>query len=106
MGFSFTTSLFIGAALSNTSTDILARIVEWHRLGLVLLGAALIDDISAVYIIGLVSAVALGQTLDLISVVRVTALIMIFFVAVGIASRELLVKRNVMRALWCFEERG
>ncbi len=106
LGLSLTTSLFIGAALTNTSTDILARVVERHRLGPVLMGAALIDDILAVYIIGIISVMALGQAIDVISVLRVTVLIVIFFIAIAYVSRELLVKRNVMRPLWRFEERG
>jgi len=106
MGFSVITSLFIGAALSNTSTDILARVTKGHRLEPVLMGAALIDDILAVYIIGIVSVMATNQAFDFIGLVQVTAMIVLFFFTIAWFSRELVIKRNMMRFLWLHEERG
>lgn len=106
MGFSFTTSLFIGAALTNTSTDVLARVVERHRLGSVLMGAALIDDIIAVYIIGIISAMVINQSIGVLGLLRVTVLIVVFFIGIAYSSRELMVKRNIIKPLWRLEERG
>jgi Kef-type K+ transport system membrane component KefB len=105
LGVPLLASLFVGAALANTSTDILARITGKHPLGQLIVSAALIDDIMAVYIVGILSASVRGG-LDPSVVLLTTAGIIVFFLAIAIASRELIIKRNVLRKLWRFEERG
>lgn len=106
MGFELITSLFIGAALMNTSTDILARFTRTHRLGSVLMGAALIDDILTVYVIGILSVMSTGRALDPGGFLMTTVGIIVFFLLVIYLSKELVVKRNIMRVLWRSEERG
>jgi len=106
LGFSPLASLFVGAALSNTSTDILVRITGKHPLGQLVVSAALIDDILAVYIVGILSASVAKGGLDPSVILLTTAGIIVFFLAIAIASRGLIIKRNVLRKLWRFEERG
>lgn len=106
LGFSPLASLFVGAALANTSTDILARITGKHPLGQLIVSAALIDDIMAVYIVGILSTSVAKGGLDPSVILLTTAGIMIFFLAIAVASHELIIKRNVLRKLWRFEERG
>jgi len=105
LGFSPLASLFVGVALANTSTDILARVTGKHPLSQLIVSAALIDDILAVYIVGILSASVRGG-LDLSVVLLTTAGIVVFFLAITISSHELIIKRNVLRKLWKFEERG
>jgi len=106
MGLGLTTSLFIGVMLSNTSIDVMARFTKGHRLEPVLVSAALIDDIMAVYMIGMLSILGMGRTLDVSGFLLTTVGIIIFFVVIIVASKELIVKRNLMRILWTKEERG
>jgi Kef-type K+ transport system membrane component KefB len=105
LGLPFITSLFIGVALANTGTDILARVMEGHRLQSVVMGAALIDDIMIVYVIGILSVLA-RQALDISGFLLTSVGIILFFVLISYISRELLVKRDLMRVLWKGEERG
>ncbi len=106
LGYSIITSLFIGVALSNTATDIVARVSRGHRLEPVVVGAGLIDDVIAVYTIGILSIVSRGQNLDMSGFIWTTIGIILFFVIIAWASKELIVKRDLMRVLWRREERG
>ena len=106
LGFSPLVSLFVGMALANTSTDILVRMTGKHPLSQLVVSAALIDDILAVYIIGILSTSVARGGLDLSVILWTTAGIIVFFLAIAIVSRELIIKRNVLRKLWRFEERG
>jgi len=106
MGLPLITSLFIGVALSNTSIDVMARVTKGHRLESVLVGASLIDDVMAVYMIGILSILGLGRTLDISGFLLATVGIIIFFIVVIWASKELIIKRNLMRVLWTKEERS
>ncbi len=106
LGFSPLASLFVGAALANTSTDILARITGKHPLSQLIVSAALIDDILAVYIVGILSTSVAKGGLDPSVILLTTAGIIVFFLAIAVASHELIIKRNVLRKLWRFEERG
>jgi Kef-type K+ transport system membrane component KefB len=105
MGLPFITCLFIGAALANTGTDILARVMEGHRLQSVVMGAALIDDIMIVYVIGILSVLT-RQVLDLSGFLLTSAGIIIFIILVSYISKELVIKRDLMRMVWKHEERG
>jgi Kef-type K+ transport system membrane component KefB len=106
LGIGLMPSLFIGIALSNTSTDILARMTRGHKIQSVLIGAALIDDIITVYAIGILSVLVTRQTLDITGFLTTTVGIILFFIAIIYLSKELMVKRNIMRVLWKHEERG
>jgi Kef-type K+ transport system membrane component KefB len=106
LGFSPLASLFVGVALANTSTDILVRMTGKHPLSQLLVSAALIDDILAVYIIGILSTSVARGGLDLSAILLTTTGVAVFFLAIAVASHELIIKRNVLRKLWRFEERG
>lgn len=105
-GHAIETSLFIAVVLSNTATETVARIARGHRLEQVLVSAALVDDILAVYVIGIVSTVGLGRSLDPFTFLLTTAQIVAFFLIVAWVSKELVIKRNLMKFVWMKEERG
>lgn len=103
-------SLFVAAALSNTATEVVARITVRSRFNQLVVSAAFIDDILAVYILGILSTATLkqtlGQPLDFSVIIWATVGIIAFFVIISYVSRELIIKRNIMRNLWKFEARG
>mgnify|MGYP001069260435 CR=1 FL=1 len=99
-------SLFVAAVLSNTATEIVIRITEHSRFRDLMVGAALIDDILAVYILGILSTATLKHGLDFSVFIWSTLGIVAFFIIIGYLSHELVVKRNIMRKLWKFEQRG
>lgn len=103
-------SLFVAAVLSNTATEVVARITARSRFSQLTVSAAFIDDILAVYILGILSTATLkqtlGQPLDLSVIIWATVGIIAFFVVISYVSRELIIKRNIMRNLWKFEARG
>ncbi|MFN4133400.1 MAG: cation:proton antiporter [Candidatus Hadarchaeales archaeon] len=105
-GNSLETSLFIAVVLSNTATETVARIARGHHLEQILICAALIDDILAVYVIGLVSTIGLGRSLDVLTFLITTAEIAAFFLLVAWVSKELVIRRNLMKFVWMKEERG
>ncbi len=105
-GFGLVPSLFVAAALSNTATEIVARITEGRPNSQLLIGAALIDDILAVYILGILSTTAIRGTLDMSGLLWATVGIILFFALVSYLSRELIVKRNIAKLLWRFQHRG
>lgn len=100
-------SLFVAAALSNTATEIVARVTERSRFRHLVVGAALIDDILAVYVLGILStAVIRGGVFDLDVLLWATIGIVAFFILVGYLSRKLMIKADIMKKLWRFERRG
>lgn len=106
----FLTSLFVAAVLGNTATEIVIRFTEHSPFRDLIVGASLIDDIFAVYVLGILSTATLSQTsghpLDFSVFIWSTIGIVAFFILVVFLSRELVVKRNIMRRLWKFEQRG
>ncbi len=105
-GFGLMPSLFVAAALSNTATEIVTRVTEGRPHSQLLIGAALIDDIIAVYILGILSTAAIKGPLDLSALLWATLGIIAFFLIIIYLSRELVIKRNVIKLLWRFEHRG
>ena len=105
-GYGILPSLFVAAALSNSATEVVARVTEGRPLSQLLIGAALIDDILAVYILGILSTAAIKGVLDLSVLLWATLGIIAFFIIVASLSRELIIKRNIMRLLWRLEHRG
>lgn len=100
-------SLFVAAALSNTATEIVARVTERSRFHHLVVGAALIDDVLAVYVLGILStAVIRGGVFDLDVLLWATIGIVAFFILVGYLSHKLIIKADIMRRLWKFERRG
>jgi len=100
------TSLFVAAVLSNTATEVVIRFTEHSPFRDLMVGAALIDDIFAVYILGILSTATLTQTLDFSVLIWSTLGIVSFFIIVVYLSHELIIKRNIMRKLWRFQQRG
>jgi len=100
-------SLFVAAALSNTATEIVAKFTERSRFHHLVVGASLIDDILAVYVLGILStAVIRGGVFDLDVLFWATIWIVAFFILVGYLSHKLIIKVDIMRRLWKFERRG
>lgn len=99
-------ALFVAVVLSNTATEIVARVTEGHHINQLVVGAALIDDILMVYMLGILSTVAVGGALDVSAVLWATFGIIMFFLLIGLVSYELIIKRNVMGLLWKLEHRG
>lgn len=103
-------SLFVAAVLSNTATEIVIRFTEHSPFRDLMVGAALIDDIFAVYILGIISTATLsqasGQPLNFSVFIWSTLGIVAFFILIVYLSHELIIKRNIMRKLWKFEQRG
>lgn len=100
-------SLFVAAALSNTATEIVTRFTERSRFRHLVVGAALIDDILAVYVLGILStAVIRGGVFDLDMIIWATIGIVVFFILIGYLSRKLIIKADIMKKLWRFERRG
>jgi len=103
-------SLFVAAALSNTATEIVVRITEHSRFRDLMVGAALIDDVLAVYILGILSTAtlkqAIGQPIDVGVLFWATVGIVAFFAIVGYLSSKLIIKADIMKKLWKLERRG
>ncbi|MEW5995879.1 MAG: cation:proton antiporter, partial [Candidatus Zixiibacteriota bacterium] len=105
-GYGVIPALFVAAALSNTATEVVARVTEGHPLHQLFVGAALIDDILAVYMLGILSSIAITGQIDAIGILWTTFGILMFFLFVGLVSYELIIKRNIMKILWRLEHRG
>lgn len=80
-------ALFIGAAMTATSVGITARVIKDMNLmnsieSKVIIGAAVIDDILGLVVLAMVSGIASGGALDIVSTVIVAALAVLFVVAV------------------------
>ena len=98
-------SLFVAAALSNTATEVVARFTGGSRFRHLIISAALIDDILAVYILGILSTATIkGVSLDVF--IWATIGVAVFFLIVGYLSHKLIIEMDIMRKLWQFERRG
>lgn len=72
-----TTAIFVGAALTATSVGITARVMTDLRAlhsveGQLVIGAAVIDDVMGLVILGIVSALAAGASVGLLDIARST----------------------------------
>lgn len=105
-GYPAITCLFVGAALSNTATEVVARFVGTRPLAQMMTTIAFVDDILAVYVIGILSMAARGGGLELDLLLKATVGIVAFMLVVAYLSREAIVKRDIMRRLWRFERGG
>lgn len=81
-----TTGIFVGAALTATSVGITARVLtDLNALGSVearlIIGAAVIDDVIGLVLLGLVSALAAGTSVGLLDVSRALGVALGFLVA-------------------------
>ncbi len=94
IGYNTLPSLFIAVTLSNTATETIAAIVAHRgdvRTRSLLIGASFVDDVVAVYVIGLLSGIVsgVGGFYDL----GLTALKTAIFLTVVFVLSELLVKK-------------
>lgn len=105
-GYSLIACLFVAVALSSTATEVIARVTERSRLNQLLVGAALVDDVLAVYILGVLSAAVLAGGISFSVLLWATAGVLAFFLAVGYLSHKLVVELDLMRKLWRLEHRG
>ena len=88
-----TTAIFVGATLTATSVGITARVLtELKRMHTVearlVLGAAVIDDVLGLVILGLISGIAAGTAITVLGVARSLAVavgFLVIAVAVGLA---------------------
>lgn len=85
-GFDASKSLFIGAAFVATSVGITAKVL--HELGVlqaiesrVILGAAIVDDIVAMLLLGIVTSIQGGQSVNVTGLVIIFLETLIFIVA-------------------------
>ncbi len=84
------TAIFIGAALTATSVGITARVLQDLRVmhsieARLIIGAAVIDDVIGLIMLGLVSSLAAGQSITALGVGRsIAAAVGFLVVAVGI----------------------
>jgi Kef-type K+ transport system membrane component KefB len=106
MGYGLLLSFFVAATFSNTATELTARFTSGHHLRQIIVGASLMDDVLAVYILGILSASARSGVLDLMSFLWTTVGIVAFFLAVGMLSRFFIIKHNIAKRLWKYEYRG
>lgn len=83
LGFGLIPSLFTGIILSNTAVEIIGGLVtneNNQKVSSILLGASFFDDIIAIYLVGLLSSIAINKsTINLVDVGSVTLKIIIFF---------------------------
>lgn len=89
-----TTAIFVGATLTATSVGITARVL--NDLGVLqtlearlVLGAAVIDDVLGLVILGVVSALAAGAAFTLLGGLRILGVAVAFLVAVLVVGRPL-----------------
>ncbi|PJD93311.1 MAG: sodium:proton antiporter [Legionella sp.] len=81
---SFSTSLFVAATLSATSVGITARVLQdmkklHTREAKTILGAAMIDDVLGLIILALVSAMAMGGTVNMWMITHISCMAILFF---------------------------
>jgi Kef-type K+ transport system membrane component KefB len=93
-GMDFLSSLFIAAILSNTAIEVSAGILidsKNQKIKNVVLGASFLDDIIAVFLIGIVSSmVFMGETPNVINITWLGLRVIIFlFVALVVVSKIL-----------------
>jgi Kef-type K+ transport system membrane component KefB len=107
LGFGLIPSLFTGIILSNTAVEIIGGLVtneKNQKVSSVLLGASFFDDIIAIYLVGLLSSIAINKsTLSLIDIGSVTIKILIFFV-IAILLSEFLISSKGRKIVKYFVE--
>lgn len=107
LGFGLIPALFTGIILSNTAVEIIGGLVtseKNQKVSNVLLGASFFDDIIAIYLVGLLSSIAINKsTLSIIDIGSVTIKIVIFFV-IAILLSEFLISSKGRKIVKYFVE--
>lgn len=103
-GFATSNALFIAAAFVATSVGITARVLQELKVlsrleSRVILGAAVIDDILAMLLLGLVSALQIGNEVNVLGLVLVAAQALGFVVLIAVFGTRLMRRAsNVLEA--------
>ncbi|NMC77289.1 MAG: cation:proton antiporter [Candidatus Methanofastidiosa archaeon] len=94
LGFGLIPSLFTGIILSNTAVEIIGGLItneNNQKVSNILLGASFFDDIIAIYLVGLLSSIAINKsTLSIVDIGSVTLKIFVFFVITILLSEFLI----------------
>jgi len=94
-GFGLVPSLFVGILLSNTSIEVVSSIIileDTRGIGPLLVASALADDFIAIYLIGLLSAMATQGLPSLSGMLVITLKIVLFVGTLLYLSEKVLVK--------------
>lgn len=103
-GFATSNALFVAAAFVATSVGITARVLQELKVlsrleSKVILGAAVIDDILAMLLLGLVSALQIGNEVNVLGLVLVAAQALGFVVLIAVFGTRLMRRAsNVLEA--------
>ncbi len=96
LGFSWVTSLFISVILSNTAVEVCARILMRRNVSkkvhAIVMGASFVDDIIAVFLIGLVGSLAMGESVT-VNFLIITSAKVILFISVSLIILPYLLER-------------
>lgn len=82
-GFSFNTSIFVSVILSNTAIEVVARIFIESKnpsLSAAVLGASFVDDIVAVFLLGMVSSAVFSTEISLIDIFLLSVRVGLFLI--------------------------
>jgi len=90
--YSLLVSLFVGGALTATSIGVTVRVLEGlgqqkGKVGQVVLGAAVIDDVLGVILLALLFEVSMSNEIDVQSAIKVALFIGAFFLLAPVAAR-------------------
>ncbi len=81
-GIGFQSSLFISVVLSNTAVEVCATILlksgASKRIHAIIMGASFVDDIIAVFLIGVVGSMTMGNEVSLISILWLSVKVIVF----------------------------
>ncbi len=82
LGYTWITSLFISVVLSNTAVEVCARVLMRKQLSkkthAIIMGASFVDDIIAVFLIGMVGSIALGENLTTSYLIIISSKLVLF----------------------------
>ena len=82
---SWVVALFISVILSNTAVEICARLLMRRNITkkthAIIMGASFVDDIVAVFLIGMVGSIALGEKITIDGMIRTATIVIIFIAA-------------------------
>ncbi len=102
-GVDFTASLFISVILSNTAVEVCASILMKSKsskeLQAIIMGASFVDDIVAVFLIGVVGSLTLGTEITISSILILSIGVIAFLAAFLIIVPILLEKYSVIDKL-------
>ena len=109
LGYTGTTAVFVGAALTATSIGITARVLSElgvleTREGQIILGAAVVDDVLGLVVLAVVSQLGEGAAIETGSVLKATALAIGFLVVAILAGIPL--GRRLLRIVGRANVRG